>query len=162
MCSGSWHKEPQCETKSPVQRKTIFTPSMVKGIEEGPDKPGCKTALFYNGREFSILETVRGNWVQAFGATTSGIVYVDKRYLWLVNGCLRYHRSLSIPLYPKLVPILPRASEVENEITSKKGVERELHAEWDYACVNRALSLRILHNLLVPSPSTKSDSGFWE
>ena len=93
MCSGSRHKEPQCETKSPVERKTIFTPSMVKGIEEGPDKPGCKTALFYNGREFSILETVRGNWEQAFGATTSGIVYVDKRYLWLVNGCLRYHQS---------------------------------------------------------------------
>ena len=53
---------------------------MVKVIEEGPDKPGCKTALFCNGREFPILET-KGEWVQPFGPTISGIVCVDERYL---------------------------------------------------------------------------------
>ena len=52
----------------------------------------------------------------------SGMVWVDKRYLWLVNGCLEYHRPIRTntcppkpsqkSLYSKLVPILPRVSEV--------------------------------------------------
>jgi len=61
----------------------------------------------------------------SFGATISGIIWVDKRYLWLVNGCLDYHRPIitsttqTIPdiisalkrpqtsFRPKLVPISP-------------------------------------------------------
>ena len=49
---------------------------------------------------------------------------VDKRYLWLVNGCLEYHRPIVTNPFPtkrsqkslhqKLVPILPRVSEVGN------------------------------------------------
>ena len=65
-----------------------------------------------------------GEWIQTFGATVSGVVWVDKRYmyLWLVNSCLEYHRPIitnACPpkqsqksLHPKLVPILPRVSEV--------------------------------------------------
>lgn len=30
--------------------------------------------------------------MQAFVTTISGIIYVDKRYLRLVYGCLEYHR----------------------------------------------------------------------
>ena len=55
-------------------------------------------------------------------ATISGFVWVDKHYLWLVNGCLEYHRPIitnTCPptrpqksLYPKLVRILPGVSEV--------------------------------------------------
>ena len=57
-------------------------------------------------------------------ATTSGIVWEDKRYLWLANGCLKYHRPIitnACPrkhsqksLHPYLVLILPRVSEVVN------------------------------------------------
>ena len=36
----------------------------------------------------SPLHTWEGEWVQAFGTTISGIVWVDKRNLWLVNCCL--------------------------------------------------------------------------
>ena len=53
----------------------------------------------------------------SFGAKISGIVRVDKRYLWLVNGCLEYHRPIitsacplkrsQTSLRPKLVPISP-------------------------------------------------------
>ena len=49
---------------------------------------------------------------------------VDKRYLWLVNGCLEYHRPIVTNPFPtkrsqkslhqKLVPILPRVSDVGN------------------------------------------------
>ena len=54
----------------------------------------------------------------SFGARISGIVWVDKRYLRLVNGCLDYHRPIitsacplkrsHTSLRPKLVPISPR------------------------------------------------------
>ena len=60
----------------------------------------------------------------SFGAKNSGIVQVDKRYLWLVNGCLEYHRPIitsacplkrsQTSLRPKLVPILLHVSEVGN------------------------------------------------
>ena len=50
--------------------------------------------------------------------TISGIVWVDKRYLWLFYGCLEYHRPIitnacpskrsQISLQPELVSILPR------------------------------------------------------
>ena len=60
----------------------------------------------------------------SFGAKISGIVRVDKRYLWLVNGCLEYHRPIitsacslkrsQTSLRPKLVPILLHVSEVGN------------------------------------------------
>ena len=50
------------------------------------------------------------------------MVWVDKRYLWLVNGCLECHRPIRTntcppkrfqkSLHPKLVPILSRVSEV--------------------------------------------------
>ena len=61
----------------------------------------------------------------SFGAKISGIVRVDKRYLWLVNGCLEYHRRPIITsacplkrsqtsLRPKLVPLLLHVSEVRN------------------------------------------------
>ena len=60
----------------------------------------------------------------SFGAKISGIVRVDKRYLWLVNGCPEYHRPIitsacplkrsQTSLRPKLVPILLHVSEVRN------------------------------------------------
>ena len=48
-------------------------------------------------RHFFIQESLHSKkeWVQAFGATISGIVWVDKRNLWLVNGCLGYHRPIT-------------------------------------------------------------------
>ena len=62
-------------------------------------------------------ETVRpGERIQAFGAKGFGIVWLDKRSFWLVNGCLEYHRPiitnfcppkwLKESLHSKLVPIL--------------------------------------------------------
>ena len=60
----------------------------------------------------------------SFRRTISGIVWVGKRYLWLVNGCLGYHRPIvtnACPskwsqrsLLPQLVPILPRVAEGRN------------------------------------------------
>ena len=32
----------------------------------------------------SVLQKREGEWVQAFGATISGILWVDKRYDWLM------------------------------------------------------------------------------
>ena len=74
------------------------------------------------------LQKLLGELVQAFGATISGIVWVDKRYCWSVNSWLEYHRPIitnACPtkrfqksLYPKLVAILPIVYEVgisENE-----------------------------------------------
>ena len=52
------------------------------------------------------------------------IVWVDKSYLWLVNSCLEYHRPNIIStcppkrslksLFPTLVPVLLKGSEVKN------------------------------------------------
>ena len=50
--------------------------------------------LLTTGRtyQFPIPEKLQGDWVQAFVAMISGIIYVDKRYLWLVYGCLENDR----------------------------------------------------------------------
>ena len=68
----------------------------------------------------------------SFGAKISGIVRVDKRYLWLVNGCLEYHRPIitsacplkrsQTSLRPKLVPILLHVSEVGNLIIQHSSI----------------------------------------
>ena len=50
--------------------------------------------LFLSKREIIPFQKLSGEWVEAFGATTFGIVWVDKRYLWLVNCCLGYHRPI--------------------------------------------------------------------
>ena len=65
-----------------------------------------------------------GKRVEAFDAKISGIVWVDKHYLWLVNSCLEDHRPIIIStcppkqslksLFPTLVPVLLKGSEVEN------------------------------------------------
>ena len=34
----------------------------------------------------SSLQKLQGEWVQALGATIFGIVWVDKPWLWLVDG----------------------------------------------------------------------------
>ena len=70
------------------------------------------------------FQKLEGKLVQAFGATISGTIWVDKRWLWLVNGCLGYHRPIiTNACSPKrsqnslrlnLVSILPRDSKVEN------------------------------------------------
>ena len=70
------------------------------------------------------LRRLKGEWAQAFCAKTSGIVWVGKHYLWLVNGCLGYHRPLitnACPpkwsqrsLLPQLVPSLPGVAEGRN------------------------------------------------
>ena len=64
--------------------------------------------------------TLRGMGTR-FRCKPSGIVWEDKRYLWLVDGWLKYHRSIitnACPpqksLHPKLVPILPKVSEMVN------------------------------------------------
>ena len=60
--------------------------------------------------------------VQAFGATVSGIVWMEKLYLWLANGCLYTNHPIIITtpwspklskksLRPKAVAILPRVLE---------------------------------------------------
>ena len=48
-------------------------------------------------RHFFIQESPHSKKerVQAFGATICGIVWVDKRNFWLVNGCLGYHRPIT-------------------------------------------------------------------
>ena len=63
-----------------------------------------------------------GRWYSRQPLTNHKLV--DKRYLWLVNGCLEYHRPIVTnpcppkrsqkSLHQKLVPILPRVSEVGN------------------------------------------------
>ena len=81
-------------------------------------------------RNLNVIHDSRkldGVWVQVFGAMISGIVWVDRRYLWLVNGCLEYHQPIITNACPskwsqkswrqKLVPILPRVSDVGNCIT---------------------------------------------
>ena len=65
-----------------------------------------------------------GKRVQVFDAKISGIVWVDKHYLWLVNSCLEDHRTIIIStcppkqslksLFPTLVPVLLKGSEVKN------------------------------------------------
>ena len=75
--------------------------------------------------QFPIPEKKRAEWLEPFCATTSGIVWVDKRYLWLVNGYLEYHRPIRTnacppkwsqqSLCPKLVPMLLRATQVGND-----------------------------------------------
>ena len=37
--------------------------------------------LFLSKREIIPFQKLSGEWVEAFGATTFGIVWVDKRYL---------------------------------------------------------------------------------
>ena len=64
----------------------------------------------------------KGESVQAFGETNSRIVWVDKSYLRLADGCLENHRPIitnACPpersqkaLRPKLVPILLRGGEL--------------------------------------------------
>ena len=77
------------------------------------------------GFQFPIPETKRAEWLELFCATISGIVWVDQRYLWLVNGFLEYHRPIRTntclakhsqqSLRPKLVPILLRVTQVVND-----------------------------------------------
>ena len=45
---------------------------------------------------------VRHFRIHKIGATISGIAWEDKRYLWLVNGCLEYHR-LYLQTIPEIV-----------------------------------------------------------
>ena len=59
-----------------------------------------------NNRKNSPLQKLLGGWVQAFGATSSGsrsgIIWVDKHYLQLVNVCLEYHpQTISNACPPK-------------------------------------------------------------
>ena len=42
----------------------------------------------------SPFEKLLGEWVQALGATISGIIWVGKRYFWLVNSCLEDHQPI--------------------------------------------------------------------
>ena len=41
-----------------------------------------------------FLRTYNKLKLLTFGTTISGIVWVDKHYLWLVNGCLEYHQPI--------------------------------------------------------------------
>ena len=45
---------------------------------------------------------MKGEWVQTFGAKVFGVVKVDKLYLWLVHGCIEYHR-LYLQTIPEIV-----------------------------------------------------------
>ena len=63
-------------------------------------------------------------WVETYDAKIFGIIWLDKCWLWLVNGCLGYSRPIitkAAPpkrpqqsLNPKLVPIPLRVSEDDN------------------------------------------------
>ena len=77
-----------------------------------------------NERQYSPLQKLLGDWIQAFGGTISGIIWVDKHYLWLVNGCREYQWPIIANVCPskrsqkslrrKLVPTPLIASAVGN------------------------------------------------
>ena len=80
---------------------------------------------------YSSLQKLQREWVQTFGAANSRIVWVDKRYLLLVDGCLEYHRPIMTNACPpkwsqkslrtKLVSILPGVYEVGNRKDFSEG-----------------------------------------
>ena len=88
------------------------------------DRTGVPAAL---EPKFLIPE----EYVQAFGVTISGIVWVCNRNLWLVNGCVEYHPPIitnACPpkwsqksLRPMFIPILPRVFEVDNSVSDIPG-----------------------------------------
>ena len=41
-----------------------------------------------NSYTVQLVHELHGEWVQTFGAAMSGIVWVDKRYLWLIYVAL--------------------------------------------------------------------------
>ena len=77
---------------------------------------------------FSVRVKLQGEWVQVFGAMISGIILLDKRYLWLINGFLEYHPPIITNTCPpkwsqkslrlKLVSFLPRVSFWSGELGS--------------------------------------------
>ena len=84
------------------------------------------TDTFYH--PFSVRVKLQGEWVQVFGAMISGIISLDKRYLWLVNGFLEYHPPIITNTCPpkwsqkslrlKVVSFLPRKSFWSGELGS--------------------------------------------
>ena len=73
----------------------------------------------------SPFQKPQREWLHAFGATISGIVWVDKHYLWMSNGCFEHHQPIitnACPtkrcqksLHPKLVSIFPGVSKKKRE-----------------------------------------------
>ena len=76
----------------------------------------------------SVRVKLQGKWVQVFGAMISGIISLDKRYFWLVNGFLEYHPPIITNACPpkwsqkslrlKVVSFLPRVSFWSGELGS--------------------------------------------
>ena len=83
----------------------------------------------------SPFQKPQREWLHAFGATISGIVWVDKHYLWMSNGCFEHHQPIitnACPtkrcqkwLHPKLVSIFPGKKKRERCHIVTSGFGRE-------------------------------------
>ena len=58
----------------------VWKPNLIPGVSSSFNIP--------HARKF------KREWVLAFITTIYGTVWVDKRYLWFVNGCIEYHRPI--------------------------------------------------------------------
>ena len=78
-----------------ISDSVVWRPGFVhlKSLERGKITEHA-FPLSLSKREIIPFQKLTGEWVQAFGATIFGIVWMDQRYLWLVNGCLGYHRPI--------------------------------------------------------------------
>ena len=78
--------------------------------EKKPPSYGCKAKAGFHLIAaikqipvlFLAVVAIQMDVLPKTGATISGMVWADKRYIWLVSGCLEYHRPIIInPCPPK-------------------------------------------------------------
>ena len=77
----------------PLLHELISVPRVIVWTTSCVFVPHTKQIFF--PPQVSTETSVRpGEWIQAFGATGFGIVWLDKRSFWLVNGCVEYHWTI--------------------------------------------------------------------
>ena len=77
----------------PLLHELISVPRVIVWTTSSFFVPHTKQIFF--PPQVSTETSVRpGEWIQAFGATGFGIVWLDKRSFWLVNGCVEYHWTI--------------------------------------------------------------------
>ena len=121
---SEWLKNPGKVTLGSWNQKNftvVHPPDLSRSLR--PRRSLTKSVSIYprSAHEYSPL-ALYGERVQAFAVTISGIVWVDKRCLWLFNVFLEYHRPITTnacppkpsqrSLHPTLEPILPGVSLV--------------------------------------------------
>ena len=121
---SEWLKNPGKVTLGSWNQKNftvVHPPDLSRSLR--PRRLFTKSVSIFprSAHEYSPL-ALYGERVQAFAATISGIVWVDKRCLWLFNVCLEYHRPITTnacppkpsqrSLHPTLEPTLPSVSKV--------------------------------------------------